>query len=221
MSWILIVDDEPRTHRLIARVLERNGYLTDVATDGPQALSAMAAKPYGLVLLDLLLPGLDGYEVLRRAMAEDPARRVLVLSGVNEVESKVRCLQMGAVDYLPKPFALAELVVRVNVRMREREAHPADRWLVAGDARLDLQRRELVVGEREVSLSHKEFVLLGHLMRHAGEVCTRDDLLAGVWGYSHDPGSNVVDVCVKRLRSKTEPGLIETVRNVGYCFNAT
>ena len=128
---------------------------------------------------------------------------------------------MGAVDYLPKPFAIAELIARVRRRIEERAAPPPPRWLEAGGVRLDLQRRVLRVEDQEVSLSHREFILMGHLMRHAGEVCTRDELLADVWGYSFDPGSNVVDACVRRLRSKLDRGAIETVRNVGYSFVAS
>jgi len=128
---------------------------------------------------------------------------------------------MGAVDYLPKPFAIAELIARVRRRIEDRTAPPSPRWLEVGGMRLDLQRRVLRVEDREVSLSHREFILMGHLMRRAGEVCTRDELLADVWGYSCDPGSNVVDVCVRRLRSKLEREAIETVRNVGYSFVAS
>jgi len=128
---------------------------------------------------------------------------------------------MGAVDYLPKPFAIAELIARVRRRIEDRIPPPPPRWLEAGAMRLDLQRRVLLVEGQEVSLSHREFILMGHLMRRAGEVCTRDELLADVWGYSCDPGSNVVDVCVRRLRSKLERGAIETVRNVGYSFVAS
>jgi len=128
---------------------------------------------------------------------------------------------MGAVDYLPKPFAIAELIARVRRRIDDRSAPPPPRWLEAGGMRLDLQRRVIHVEDREVSLSHREFILMGHLMRHAGEVCTRDELLADVWGYAFDPGSNVVDVCVRRLRSKLEREAIETVRNVGYSFVAS
>src|SRR5262249_28678322 len=146
---------------------------------------------------DLLMPGMDGYEVLRRILEEDPAQRVLVLSAVGDVESRVRCLRMGAADYLPKPFAIAELVERVKRRLAERAIPAAQRWLEVGAVRLDLQRRVLRVADRETSLSQREFILLGYLMRHAGEVCSRDELLADVWGYGYDPGSNVVDVCVR------------------------
>jgi len=211
VSRILVVDDEQRICRFVARALEANGFQFQVAGNGHEAV----------IVLDLLLPGLDGYEVLRRVLRANPAQRVLILSAIGDVESKVRCLQMGAVDYLPKPFAIAELIARVRRRIEDRTAPVSPRWIEVGAMRLDLQRRMLRVEDREVSLSHREFILMGHLMRRAGEVCTRDELLADVWGYSCDPGSNVVDVCVRRLRSKLEQGAIETVRNVGYSFVAS
>jgi DNA-binding response OmpR family regulator len=221
VSRILVVDDEQRICRFLARAMEGNGFRIQVAVNGYDALRLVESQDYAVIVLDLLLPGLDGYEVLRRILRANPAQRVLILSAIGDVESKVRCLQMGAVYYLPKPFAIAELVARVRRRIEDRAAPAASRWLEAGGVRLDLQRRVLRVEDREISLSHREFILISHLMRRAGEVCTRDELLADVWGYSFDPGSNVVDVCVRRLRSKLDRGAIETVRNVGYSFVAS
>jgi two-component system, OmpR family, response regulator len=201
--------------------LESDGFEVDVAATGSEALKAASTHDYRLIILDLILPDIDGYQVLARLRADDQTQRVLVLSAMGEVESRVRCLRMGAVDYLVKPFAVAELIERVKRRIGDRPTPPRLRWLDAGGVRLDMQRRALHCGERNIPLSQREFILLGHLMRHANEVCTRGELLADVWGYSFDPGSNVVDVCVGRLRSKLEPELIETVRNVGYCFVAS
>jgi len=220
MTRILVVDDEPRICRFVARGLEANGYQTDVAVNGSDALRLVQANGYSMIVLDLLMPGIDGYQVLRRIVEDDPSHKVIVLSAVGDVDSKIRCLYMGAVDYLPKPFALAELIARVKRRLDERSTPAPPRWIDVGGVRLDLQRRALRFHNRDISLSQREFILMGHLMRRAGEVCTRDELLADVWGYSFDPGSNVVDVCVGRLRSKLEYSLIETVRNVGYCFVA-
>jgi two-component system, OmpR family, response regulator len=221
MTRMLVVDDEQRICRFVARALEACGYRVDTVADGTAALRAIEANDYAVIILDLLLPGMDGYEVLRRVLDADPGQRVLVLSAVGDVDSRVRCLRIGAVDYLAKPFAIAELVERVKRRVDEHFGPTASRWLDAGGVRLDLQRRQLRFGDRVIALSQREFILLSHLMRHAGEVCSRDQLLAEVWGYSFDPGSNVVDVCVRRLRSKLEKELIETVRNVGYCFVAS
>jgi len=223
MAWALVVDDEERICRFVARALQAHGFQVDTAGNGVNALRLMATKDYAIVVLDLLMPGMDGYEVLRRILELDPTQRVLVLSAVGDVDSRVRCLRMGAVDYLPKPFAIAELIERVKRRVDERPGPTgsAQRWLEVGAVRLDLQRRALHMADREISLSQREFILLGYLMRHAGEVCSRDELLSDVWGYGYDPGSNVVDVCVRRLRSKMQWRLIETVRNVGYSFVAS
>jgi two-component system, OmpR family, response regulator len=221
MTRMLVVDDEQRICRFVARALEACGFRVDTAADGADALRAIEANDYAVIILDLLLPGIDGYEVLRRVVDADPGQRVLVLSAVGDVESRVRCLRIGAVDYLSKPFAIAELVERVKRRVDEHLGPTTSRWLDAGGVRLDLQRRQLRFEDRVIALSQREFILLSHLMRHAGEVCPRDQLLAEVWGYSFDPGSNVVDVCVRRLRSKLENELIETIRNVGYSFVAS
>jgi two-component system copper resistance phosphate regulon response regulator CusR len=220
VAHLLVVDDEPRICRFVSRALEAHGHAVDTARSGEEALRLAAQGSYALVVLDLLLPGIDGYDVLQRLLAENSRSRVLVLSAVGDVESRVQCLRMGAVDYLPKPFAVAELLARVDARLSERPSGAPERWLEVGGARLDLHRRVLHEGDRCSTLSEREFVLLGHLMRRAGEVCTRNELLADVWGFCFDPGSNVVDVYVGRLRSKLERQHIETVRNVGYCFSA-
>ena len=221
MTRVLVVDDEQRICRFVARSLDAHGFHVDSAATATDALRLAGANDYALIILDLLLPDFDGYEVLRRIIEANSSQRVLVLSAVGDVESRVRCLRLGAVDYLTKPFAIAELVERVKRRVDDHGATSMLRWLEAGGARLDLQRRSLRVREREVPLTPREFELLEHLMRHANEVCTRLELLGDVWGYSFDPGSNVVDVCVGRLRTKLEHDLIETVRNVGYCFIAS
>ncbi len=213
---VLVVDDEPRIVSFVSRALAAEGFTVDGAYDGVRALDLARTGAYELVVLDLLLPGLDGVSVLRGIMESRPEQRVLVLSALSDVESKVSCLELGAGDYLPKPFALAELVARVRARLREPAPGPAPRYLRAGRVSLDLVRRVADAGEGPVSLSEREFLLLQHLMLKEGEVCSRQRLLADVWGYSFDPGSNVVDVCVGRLRAKLGAEVIETVRGVGY-----
>jgi two-component system, OmpR family, response regulator len=221
MSRLLVVDDEQRICRFIARALVARGDQVDMAVDGTSALRLAATNDYALIILDLLLPDIDGYELLRRFLEDNAAQRIIVLSAISEVDSRVRCLRLGAVDFMSKPFSTNELIERVKLRTEEHIATMMPRWISAGGLRLDLERRALYDGKRAVGLSPREFVLLEHLMRRANEVCTRSELLDTVWGYSFDPGSNVVDVCVRRLRTKLGDQQIETIRNVGYCFVAS
>jgi len=218
VARILVVDGEPRTTLVLDRALTEYGHGVDAAADGPQALELAATGAYRLVLLDLALPGEDGMEVLRRMIAARPEQEVIVLSAQSEVETKVRCLDLGAVDYVTKPVSLAELLARVRRRLA---GTGSERLLRAGPVSLDLQRRVVDIGDGPIPLTGREFLLLRHLMLQPGEVCTRADLLSEVWGYSFDPGTNVVDVCVRRLRAKVGPERIETIRNVGYAFQAS
>lgn len=220
MARVLVVDDEPRIVSFVSRALSAEGFQVDGVHDGIRALEMARSGSYELVVLDLLLPHLDGMSVLRGLMEARPDQRVLVLSALSDVETKVRCLEFGASDYLSKPFSLAELIARVRARLRQPSVGPHPRFLNGGPFTLDLSRRTVELDGRRVTLSEREFLLLEHLMRQEGEVCSRQRLLADVWGYSFDPGSNVVDVCVGRLRAKLGVDVIETVRNVGYRFNA-
>jgi len=220
MSRVLLVDDEPRIVSFVSRALSAEGFQVDSALDGIRGLELARTGRYELVVLDLLLPGQDGVSVLQDLMEYRPDQRVLVLSALSDVSSKVRCLQLGASDYLPKPFSLAELLARVRARLRQPASGPDDRFLNVGGVRLDLVRRVADAGDGAVALSGREFLVLQHLMLKRGEVCSRQQLLADVWGYSFDPGSNVVDVCVGRLRAKLGPDVIETVRSVGYRIQA-
>jgi DNA-binding response OmpR family regulator len=145
---------------------------------------------------------------------------VLVLSALADVRNKVECLELGASDYLPKPFAMAELVARIRARLRQATSGPDERYLRRGDITLDLVRRVADAGTGWVMLPEREFLMLRNLMLRAGDVCTRQRLLEEVWGFGFDPGSNVVDVCVGRVRAKLGPDVIETVRGVGYRFAA-
>ena len=216
-----MVDDEPRIVSFVSRALSAEGFQVDGAQDGIRALEMASTGGYELVVLDLLLPHLDGMSVLQRLMETHPDQRVLVLSALADVETKVRCLEFGASDYLSKPFSLAELIARVRARLRQPGIGPRHQVLSGGGLTLDLTRRVVEMDGRHVTLSEREFLLLEHLMRQQGEVRSRQRLLADVWGYSFDPGSNVVDVCVGRLRAKLGGDVIETVRNVGYRFDAS
>ncbi|MFI6061128.1 response regulator transcription factor [Streptomyces sp. NPDC051286] len=220
MARLLVVEDEARLRAYLKRTLEADGHVVDSAGSGPDAVRRLREGEFDLVVLDLMLPGFDGFEVMQRAFDRRPDQRVLVLSAVMDVATRVRCLQIGAVDFLGKPFATAELVERIRTRLRASSTSVSQRWLHIGEVTLDLERQALSVDGREVPLSHREFMLLGHLMRRAGEVCSRPELLASVWGYADDLGSNVVDATVRRIRSKVPRPVIETVRNVGYAFNA-
>jgi DNA-binding response OmpR family regulator len=220
MSRVLVVDDEPRIVSFVSRALSAEGFTVDGTSDGIRGLDMAKGGGYDLVILDLLMPQLDGVSILRGILETCPDQRVLILSALGDVESKVRCLELGAADYLPKPFALAELLARVRARVRQPAVRSDQRTrsLIAGQLTLFLDRRVADLGRGPLGLAEREFLLLQYFMRHQGEVCTREELLSEVWGYSFDPGSNVVDVYVGRLRSKFCPEIIETVRNVGYRF---
>jgi DNA-binding response OmpR family regulator len=218
MTRVLVVDDEPRIVSFVARALTAEGFRVDGAQDGLRGLDLARTGRYELVILDLLLPGLDGVTVLRRLIDERPQQRVLVLSALSDVKEKVRCLELGASDYLSKPFALAELVARVRARLRQAGSGPEERHITVGDVTLDRLRRVADSGEGPVDLTERESALLEYLMTRHGDVSTRAQLLADVWGFAFDPGSNVVDVCVGRLRAKLGSHIVETVRNVGYRF---
>jgi two-component system OmpR family response regulator len=219
MGRVLVVEDDDRIAQLVTRALQNDGYAVDRAATGPGGLAAATEGEFDLVLLDLMLPGMDGTDVLSRLMESRPEQPVLVLSAVPEIGVRVACLEAGAADFMGKPFAVAELLARVRARIR---ATPAanGRHLTAGPVRLDLQLRRVTVAGRRIELSVREFLLLQHLMRRVGGVCSRAELLADVWGLMFDPGSNVVDVCIRRLRAKLDSHeRVETVRNVGYRFN--
>jgi len=216
MTKILVVDDEPELIRFVRRALEAEGYQVLSSTDGLGGLRLALEHQPALIVLDLVMPGMHGEAVLSALLAQDPAYRVLVLSATPDVQLRIGCLEQGAVDFLAKPFAIRELIARVRGRLGEDAAHRRKNRLRVGDVVLDLEARQLLVDGRPTALSKREFLLLRHLMRNADVVCSRQELLSEVWGYDFDPSTNVVDVCVGRLRAKVRPDLIVTVRNVGY-----
>ena len=217
MASILVVDDAPDLLRLVRRGLEADGHTVLTTDDGAEGLRLGLTMKPDLTILDLVMPGVDGRAVLSGMLASDPTARVVVLSGRAETSVRVECLDRGAIDFLPKPFALRELTARVRSQLRSQRTHDesADVIDVSG-LRLDLQTRELSVGGRIVDLTRREFLLLRHLMRSADKVCTRDELLSEVWGYPSGPETNVVDVCVARLRAKLRTDCIDTIRHIGY-----
>jgi two-component system, OmpR family, response regulator len=211
---ILLVDDEPRIRDFVSRALETAGYAVDAACSGTEGLRQAAAGDYDLIILDLIMPDMDGRVFLAQLLRERREQGVLVLSCLADVTTKVDCLELGAQDYLTKPFSLAELLARVRVRLRG-DPHSHE-LLRVGGLMLDVGRLEANLGHGPVALTRLEFLLLRELMEHAGQSVGKGQLLASVWGYDFDPGSNVVDVCVRRLRSKLGFDLIKTVRGEGY-----
>lgn len=219
MGRVLVVEDDERMARLLTRALSGAGLTVYWAATGDEGLSAADRSDMDLVVLDLMLPGMDGMEVLRRLVAVQPPHRVIVISGASEVANRVACLEAGAEDFISKPFALAELLARVRARMRTGTIAPPDPYLAIGPVRLDLRLHRAQLGGRQVNLSGREFLLLQYLMRRADQVCGRRELLDAVWGLAGDSASNVLDACVRRLRCKLGgPEWLETVRNAGYRY---
>jgi DNA-binding response OmpR family regulator len=216
---ILVVDDEVGILNVIARGLRSEGYVVEPVADGAAGLEASAHQPYDLIILDLMLPGIGGLEVLRRLMAQRADYRVIVLSALTDTRSKVTSLELGAEDYLTKPFSFEELLARVRARLREGRSRPVR--LEAAGFTLDLIRRQVLGTFGRVQLAEREFLLLRELMSAAGTTLSKEHLLASVWGYRFDPGSNVVDVYVRRLRAKLGVDSIKTLRGEGYRVDAS
>jgi two-component system, OmpR family, copper resistance phosphate regulon response regulator CusR len=213
---ILVVEDEPRILTFLSRALEAEGFAVDGAENGSAGLARAMGGQYDLVILDLLLPRVDGLTVLRELNRRRPELPVLIVSARSDLRTKLRGFELGASDYVAKPFVFDELLARVRVQLRAQPS--ADGSLVAaGNIVLDLARRQARIGARVIDLSDREFRLLHHLVQHAGEVVSRESILSAVWGYYFDPSSNVVDVCVRRVRKKLGgEAPIETVRHAGY-----
>jgi DNA-binding response OmpR family regulator len=215
LGRILVADDEPKIRSFIGRALNAAGYDADFADNGATALRAALENRYDLVILDLVMPEVDGRQALRELIAIRPRQPVIVLSCVADVPAKVEMLELGAQDYLTKPFALAELIARVKARLRADPVPPGE-IIRSGGVALDVSHMVADIGHGPVSLTKLEFLLLRELMEHAGESVSKSRLLASVWGYDVDPGSNIIDACIRRLRSKLGFDLIKTVRGEGY-----
>jgi two-component system OmpR family response regulator len=217
---ILVVEDDHKIASFIVNGLKQNGFSVDHAPDGEEALSFVRSITYDVVVLDLMLPKLDGLSVLRRLRQEKNAVPVLVLSAKATVENRVAGLQAGSDDYLTKPFAFSELLARIQALIR-RATHSAEpTTLSVGDLSMDLLSREVVRDGQPIELHSKEFALLELLMRYPGRPITKTMIMEHIWDYSFDPQTNVVDVLVHRLRAKLDKDfplkLIQTIRGVGY-----
>lgn len=216
---ILVVEDEPKTADYLHQGLSESGYVVDRANNGVDGLHLIQQQPYELVILDINLPGKDGWQVLEHMRGYSPAR-VMMLTARGRLEDKVKGLDMGADDYLVKPFQFPELLARVRTLIRRSEPVSQPQVLQVADLQLDPRRHRAYRGNRRIDLTTKEFTLLHVLMRHSGEVLTRTQIISLVWDMNFDCDTNVVEVSISRLRGKiddaSEVKLIHTLRGVGY-----
>jgi two-component system, OmpR family, copper resistance phosphate regulon response regulator CusR len=216
MNRILIAEDEDRIASFVEKGLRANGFATTVVGDGDSALELARQGAFDLMVLDLGLPGRDGFTVLRLLREERVRTPVIILTARDTVDDTVAGLEGGADDYMTKPFRFEELLARVRLRLRAGESAPEVSVLVTDGVSLDLRTRRAKVNGRTVDLTAREFVLLELFLRHPGQVLSREQILSHVWGYDFDPGSNIVDVYVRALRKKLGADCIGTVRGMGY-----
>jgi DNA-binding response OmpR family regulator len=218
MSSILIVEDEERIASFVDKGLRSSGFATAIAGDGESGLAMATSGRFDLVVLDLGLPDIDGIEVLKRMRGRGMTAPVVILTARDGVHSTVEGLEGGADDYVTKPFRFEELLARIRARLRAGSEIPS--VLEAGDARLDLRTRKIHVGDRTEELTAREFALAEMLFRHPGQVLSREQILDRVWGYDHDPRSNIVDVYIGYLRRKLGKEMIRSERGMGYRLDA-
>jgi two-component system, OmpR family, response regulator len=222
---VLVVEDDSAIAGFVAKGLTEAGYTVDVASDGDEGLDRALAEPaYDALVVDLMLPRMDGLRLIAHLRDRRVKSPVLILSARRSVDDRVLGLQSGGDDYLTKPFAMAELVARVQALIRRSTGAPSSTRLIVGDLEIDLLTRDVRRGERSIELRPREFALLEYLARHPGRVISKSMILSQIWNYNFDPRTNVVDVLVHRLRQKIDaPGetpLIETRRGVGYVLRA-
>ena len=216
MSRILIAEDDRGIADFIDRGLTAAGYTCDIAENGVDAFNLARTGAFDLMVLDLGLPEIDGVEVLRQLRAVQEILPVIVLTARTNIEDRVRTLEGGANDYMPKPFQFAELLARIRLRLMDRSEGDSSHILTRDDLTLDLRTQRVKVGDKWRDVSRREIGLLETLMRNPGEVMSRAQLLSKVWGMDFDPGSNVVDVYIRTLRKKIGSERVETVRGAGY-----
>jgi two-component system, OmpR family, response regulator len=216
---VLIIEDEKKIADLISEGLTQNGFTVGVRHDGPEGLVAARAETWDAIVLDCMLPTLDGFGVLKALRAENNAAAILMLSAKGAVDDKISGLECGADDYMSKPFSMEELAARLRALIRRRKGDLNVSYKI-GDLHLHLLTRKVTRGTRKIETTGREFALLEHLMRSPGRIIQRQQIMEQVWGYNFDPGTNLVDVYVKRLREKIDADepvkLLHTVRGMGY-----
>jgi two-component system OmpR family response regulator len=221
---ILVIEDDAEAAEYLAKGLRESGHAAEVVGDGRDGLLQAATGRFDVLIVDRMLPGLDGLNLVHHLRATGHATPVLFLSALGEVDDRVKGLRAGGDDYLVKPYAFSELLARVENLARRRTTHPVKTRLAFADLELDLLSRKVTRGGRTIDLQPREFQLLEVLLRHPGQVMTRTMLLETVWDYHFDPQTNVIDVHISRLRQKIDRGfavpLIHTVRGAGYCLRA-
>jgi len=221
VALLLVVDDEPRIRTYLNRSLSAQGHTVYEAADGQDALDQLHLRDFDLVLLDLAMPGRGGLQVLSELRQRESRTPVIVLTAVTDISARIQALDHGAVDVIAKPFSGAELAARIRRHLPDQPPTTAGepRYLEAGGVQLDLHRRRAVTAHGSMNLGEREFALLAYLMRRSNNVCSREELLHDIWDMDFDPGSNLVEVCLRRLRMELQPNHpIETVRGGGYCF---
>jgi two-component system OmpR family response regulator len=221
---ILVIEDDAETADYLAKGLGESGFAVDRAADGREGLFLATSEKYDAMVIDRMLPGMDGLAIVQSLRAQSNATPVLILSALGQVDDRVRGLQAGGDDYLTKPYAFSELLARLQALLRRRAPDAAATTLKVGDLELDLLARTARRAGKPIDLLPREFRLLEFLMRHAGQVVTRTMLLERVWDYHFDPQTNVIDVHVSRLRQKIDkgfaPAMLHTVRGAGYRLSA-
>jgi two-component system OmpR family response regulator len=221
---ILVVEDDEQTAAYMVKGLTESGYVVDKAGNGRDGLFLATSNDFDAIVVDRMLPGLDGLSLIQALRAARVSTPVLILSALGQVDDRVQGLRAGGDDYLTKPFAFSELLARLEALLRRRSGPAVVTRLTVGDLEMDLLSRAVKRAGQAVELQPREFRLLEYLMRHAGQVVTRTMLLEGVWDYHFDPQTNVIDVHISRLRQKIDKGfetpLLHTVRGAGYCLRA-
>ena len=221
---ILVVEDEKKLAGFTRKGLEEHGFAVTTCHDGHEAFTLACTEPFDLIVLDIMLPGRDGLSILKGLRSRRNTVPVVLVTARSETNERIEGLQLGADDYITKPFYMDELLARVQAVLRRTSGEQLS-VLRSGELTVNLITREVTRGSEEIILPPREFALLEYLMRSPGRIFTRSQVLEHVWGYGFDPGTNLVDVCLQRLRAKVDPpegrSLIETVRGVGYRFRKT